>query len=366
MKLLAAKKIFFNYATVGFLEPYSYRAILKFLAEYVKVGPPEVLEKYDNYSRKLSEEVSKLLNCDADEIVPVKNTTEGIIIASEALPLNRGDEVLLVGNEYPGNFLPWLKKRQDGILVTVINDTNNNQAYKSLLAAINPRTKVIAMSWGQYYDGYLPDLTRLSKICKKHKIFLVIDGVHGVGTKVLDLKKTHVDMLSCGGQKHLGAIVGIGFLYVNKKIISRLKATKIGIRSVQGFDEHKYKLKNSAQRFGDGTQNLLGIVSLWAAVKHMNALGMKNVEKKNALLLKKFKACLRKNHIPFIDHKSQASVIALKISDPKGLYEYLRQNHIYIKTVKDVARISFCHKSNFEDFQKLVAKTKQWLATQNL
>ncbi len=119
-----SEKIFFNYSAVGLMGKEAYNAASDFLEEYFHVGPPEVLRKYDPYGRMLKEEVATLLHCSADELAFIKNTTEGINIASESFPIREGDEVLVLGNEHPANLLPWLKKRNDGIDVKVIPVTD--------------------------------------------------------------------------------------------------------------------------------------------------------------------------------------------------------------------------------------------------
>ena len=338
----------------------AHRAASDFLNDYLHIGPPEVLEKYDIYSTKLASETAKLLNCSADEITYIKNTTEGIIIASESLPLEFGDEVLLMGQEYPANILPWLKKKKDGLNVKILSEEKNDLAFSKLIESITPKTKVVSISWGQYYDGYLPDLQLLSKVCKENNVFLVIDGVHGIGTRKIDLQKIHVDILSCGGQKTIGALPGIGFMYINKSTLSKLNDFKVGIRSVKNFDFEGYEIKDVAERFQDGTQNLIGVVSLYAAIRHINALGIENIEKKNLKLLSIYKKILYKNKIEFIDHKNQANIISLKVSNPVGLVHFLRQHGVYIKTVKDVARISFTHSSNVKDFNVVVKHIRDW------
>ncbi len=356
-----AKKIFFGYGAVGFMGKEAYTSASRFLDEYYNIGPPDVLYKYDPYVGKLKEEVAKLLNCDPTEITYVKNTTEGTHIATEALPLTSGDQVLLLGNEYPASLLSWLKKKKEGIDVTVIPGKDSDQAFEELIRHIGPKTKVVAISWAQHYDGYMTDLDRLSAICRKQGIFLVVDAVQAVGIRSLDLKKTSVDILMCGGQKYLGCIMGIGFIYVNKNIMGCLKDTKVGIRSMKGFDESSYELKDTAARFEDGTQNLLGIIALHAAIKQINKVGIRALEQKNLELLETFKGILRKNKIPFIDHKHQSNIISLRIDDPAGLTTYLSENNIYIKPIKDVARLSFKHTSRVSDFEIVVNKIQQWL-----
>ena len=276
------KKYFFNYATVGPMNKEIYDVARVFLDDYYYLGPPEVVCKYEEHAPKLALEASKLLNCEPDEITYLKNTTEGINIAADILPLGVGDEVLILKKEYPASLLVWSKKsKTDGIKLKIIDGRNSKEAVCNLLAAISHKTKAIIISWAQCHDGYLPDLNELSTICRARGVYLIVDGVQGIGNRVLDLQKTPLDILVCGGQKYLGGIVGIGFMYVNKKIMPQLRETKIGIRSVLGFGDGSYQLKQSAGRFQDGTMNLLGIVCLARALRRLNQLGIKNIENKN-------------------------------------------------------------------------------------
>lgn len=355
------RRAFFSYGTVGLMNNAAYKAASQFLEEFYRVGPPEVLYKYDPYVGKLKQEAAKLINCAPEEVTYIKNTTEGITIASEALPLKKGDEVIVGGNEYPANLLPWLKKKKDGVVVTVVKGYTNAEVFEGMLAAIGPRTKAISISWAQHYDGFLPDLGRLSKVCRKKGVFLVVDGVQGVGVREIDLKRTPVDFLVCGGQKYLGGFMGIGFIYVSNAVIPKLRDTKVGIRSMQRFDQEDYVLKDTAERFEDGTQNLLGIVALHAALRRINAIGIKTIEKKNLALLSQFKAILKEDNIPFIDHAMQSNILSLKIEDPKECMEFLKNNRVYTKAVGDVLRVSFTHESTVREFKYLVEKVREWM-----
>jgi cysteine desulfurase / selenocysteine lyase len=356
------KKLFFSYMGVSPLCEASRRAIVRFLHDYVKLGPPEVIEKYQGYVRRLSEEVALLLHCDPDEVIYLKNTGEGLIMASEALPLGKGDEVLVLGNEYPANLIPWLKLKKDGVGVQVIPGMDNHKGFRELLSRIGPKTKAVAIAWGEHYDGYLPNLALLSRRCRKYDAHLVVDGVQGVGARAIDLKKTSVAFLVCGGQKYLGSIVGSGFMYVNRRTMGRLKDSHVGVRSVERFDEHGYELRKTAARFQDGTENLLGIVSLHAAVKAVNRIGIKEIERKNLALLASLKTLLRENDIPFIDHPQQTNVVALTVDDPISLATRLRTQNIYTRPVKGVERISFTHTTRERDLRKLVKEIKACLS----
>lgn len=363
--MLAKDKLFFSYATVAPMCKASYEAVQKYQDDFYQIGPPEVLGMYDPMYQDLAQEAATLLHCQPEEIAYIKNTSEGVIIASEALPLEPGDEVLVMGNEYPANLLPWLKKRKDGVDVKVIEGRDNAKAFQELLDSVSPKTKAIAISSTQCYDGYMTDLSLLSKLCREKDIFLVVDAVQTVGIRKIDLAETPVDFLIFGGQKYLQAGPGIGAMYVSNRVIPRLRDYKVGIRSMQHFDESEYVLKDSAERFLDGTQNLAGIVAMIAALKRVNEVGIETIERRNLEILQQIKDILRRYDIPFIDHgDKQGNILGLTVDDPTALMFAMKEQGAYIKTMKDVVRISFVHESSVEDAEKLAGLIRNWLDSQ--
>jgi len=354
--------MFFNYASVAPMSRAAYEATRTFLDDFYQYGPPEVLHCYDMAADDMAAEASRLINFASEEITYLKNTTEGIIMASEALPLRCGDEVLVLGNEYPANLLPWLRKRQDGVRVKVITGLDNQAAFGRLLESIGPRTKAISMSSAQRYDGFMPDLALLSGLCRDHGIFLVIDAVQHVGVRTIDVAMTPVDILVCGGQKYLRAGMGIGFMYVSRNVISSLRDSRVGIRSVEQFDEGSYVLKNTAARFQDGTQNIAGLVALHAALREINNLGMEAIEQKNLEVLEGTKAVLRENELDFVDHgMRQSNIVSMRIPDPAALVNFLMDRNVYIKAIEDVTRVSFIHQSKLEDIEVLARHTREFM-----
>ncbi|MBT1001654.1 aminotransferase class V-fold PLP-dependent enzyme [Paenarthrobacter sp. DKR-5] len=361
MKSVSEKR-FFNFATVAPMSRTAYDAAQTFLADFYHYGPPEALYRYDSLAEQMAAEAARLVNCAPEEITYLKNTTEGIIIASEALPLERGDEVLVLGNEYPANLLPWLRKRHHGVTVSVITGRDNKDAFRRLVESIGPHTKAISISSAQRYDGFMPDLPLLSEVCRGRGIFLVIDAVQHVGVRTIDLKKTPVDFLVCGGQKYLRAGMGIGFMYVSREVMPVLRDSKVGIRSVQQFDENSYVLRETAARFQDGTQNVSGLAALHAALKEINTAGMDAVQQKNLAILEGIKCVLHEHELEFIDHGAhQGNIVSIPTADPSALSRFLAERGVYIKAIEDVARISFIHESKLEDVEVLARHAREFL-----
>ena len=64
--------------------------------------------------------VAKLLNAEPAEIAFTKNTSEGMNIAANALPLAAGDNVLLVDGDHPNNAYAFLNLRRKGVEVRFV------------------------------------------------------------------------------------------------------------------------------------------------------------------------------------------------------------------------------------------------------
>jgi cysteine desulfurase / selenocysteine lyase len=360
------KPISFYYATVAPLSETAYAAAHEYLEMYHANGSPEVLLEYERKRRTVegvAEEAAKLLYCNPNEITFVPNTTYGLNIASNALPFEKGDEILVQNREYKTNYWPWIQKREcQGCAVREIGGKNSAESFEKIIAAITPKTKAVVISWIQYYDGYISDLNRLSAVCQKNSAFLVVDAVQGIGIRALDLQKTRIDILASGGQKYLCAGPGTGFLYINSEIMPLLRDTFIGIRSMNPGPTNQYKLKDNADRFQTGTIDMQAAVQLHAALKEVNDTGIECIERQNLSLLKEFKKILSANNIPFIDYgDQQGNIISLTVSDPSGLVKSLAADRIYIKQINDVARISFHHTSRLEDFEEFVEAAKEFL-----
>src|SRR5690606_21773730 len=103
--------------------------------------------------------IAQLIGASADEIALSTNTSYGLNIAALALPLERGDIVLVSDREFPANVYPWLHLRSRGIEVELLPVTDEGWPDEPrLLERIqDPRVRVLAVSLVQFSNGYAVD-----------------------------------------------------------------------------------------------------------------------------------------------------------------------------------------------------------------
>jgi selenocysteine lyase/cysteine desulfurase len=99
----------------------------------------------------------------------------------------------------------------------------------------------------------------------------------------VDVRKKKIDFLSADAHKWMIGPEGIGIFYCRKGLAGTLAPTLVGWKSVENefdFDNPRLVLKSDALRFEEGSQNLLGIIGLGAAVDLLLEVGIENIEKR--------------------------------------------------------------------------------------
>ena len=205
-------------------------------------------------SRRL---VAKLLSVTAEEIALTVNTGFGLGMVARALPLGSGDIVLVSDREFPANVYPWLQLRETGVRVELVPTTQAGwpDEPRLLERLEDPRVRVLAVSLVQFSNGYRVDLAALSAATRRTGAYLVVDAIQAVGQLPVDLGRTAVDVLACGGQKWLLSPWGSGFVYVRRELIGRLNPPVTGWMAFEGTDDftrlttYSDTLRADARRF---------------------------------------------------------------------------------------------------------------------
>jgi selenocysteine lyase/cysteine desulfurase len=238
-------------------------------------------------------QVARLINAGEDDIALVESTTHGLNLVANAIALERGDRVVICDLEFLEVAVPWVQKREEiGIAIDTVPHRDGQILIEDIEAVITARTKVVAISSVQWSNGFRCDLDALSRVCREREIFLIVDAVQQVGAIPLDVKKTPVDAIACGGHKWLMAPFGCGFLYLSEDFRARVKPPLAGYLSVAepagGWGTYfqtpsitpirDYSFVDDARRWETGgTANYPGAIGLAESVGLINDIGIDNV-----------------------------------------------------------------------------------------
>lgn len=182
---------------------------------------------------------AQLIHAEPAEIALTTNTSFGLVQAALALPFRTGDVVLVPDGEFPANVYPWLRLRDRGVTVEFVPRTSAGwpDEERLLERVRDPRVRAVAVSLVQFSTGFRVDIAALSAACRERDVFLVVDAIQGLGAVPFDVRRTPVDVLSCGAQKWLLAPWGSGFCYVRKDLVRELEPATAGWMAFAGTED---------------------------------------------------------------------------------------------------------------------------------
>ncbi|HEX5324242.1 MAG TPA: aminotransferase class V-fold PLP-dependent enzyme, partial [Capsulimonadaceae bacterium] len=145
---------------------------------------------------------------------------------------------------------------------------------------ISQRTRVIAVSWVQFGTGFRSDLAALAEIAHANGALLLVDVIQGLGAFPIDLLALGVDIAATGSQKWLIGPLGVGGLYIHPNALNHLRLVNMGsgsVKDVRAFSPLGFDPKPNAQRYEEGTPNLLGLIGLSASLSLIEEAGIEKI-----------------------------------------------------------------------------------------
>jgi selenocysteine lyase/cysteine desulfurase len=222
----------------------------------------------------------RLLNADPLDVAFVPNTSAGVGFIAEGFPWQAGDNVITAAEEYPANQYPWMNLGERGVEVRAVPSRGNRVALDDLRAAMDGRTRVLAISAVEFASGFRNDVDALGELCRDRGIFFFVDAIQALGVFPMDIRQAPIDALAADGHKWLLGPEGAGLFWIRRDWVDRLHATSVGWNSVVGahdFGTIDFRLKPHAGRWEGGTANVAGIAGLGASMKLLLDTGIERI-----------------------------------------------------------------------------------------
>lgn len=248
----------------------------------------------DEAREALRPEIARLIGASPDEIAIVESTTHGLTIAARAIPIDKGDNILVPDLEFLQVPLAW---RQSAAAhapeIRLVPHVDGTLPVEAFADRIDRRTRAVVVSSVQWSHGYRCDLDALGRLCRDRGVLLVVDAIQQVGAMHLDVGRTPVDLLACGGHKWLNAPFGTGFLYIRRDVQPRLRRLPAGYLAVKppagGWGTYfqtpsisplqPVEFVEEARRLETGgTANYPGAIGLAASLRLIHEIGIDRVE----------------------------------------------------------------------------------------
>lgn len=169
-------------------------------------------------------------------------------------------------------------KNSHNITYTILkpnkNGLINNQ---DIIKNIKSNTYMVIVNHTSNVTGDTQNIKQIGKICKKHNLIFLVDGAQSVGHEKINMQEDNINLLTIAGHKGLYSSTGIGALLINNVNISPLIMGGTGT-----FSDKLQQPRDYPDGLESGTQNILGILTLYSGLKYV----IKNQEKINKKIQK--------------------------------------------------------------------------------
>ena len=225
---------------------------------------------------------AQMLGCFPDEVAFIHSTAEGVNLVANGIDWKPGDNVVLSTVDYPANIYPWMNQQRAGLEIKWVRPRDDGRlAVEDLVAAIDARTRVLAVSFVQFTNGHRLHLNALGDRCAEKGVFFFVDAIQGLGAIDLDVREMKIDALAAHSRKWLLCPGGLGVLYVSRRRLQDLHVSNPGADSVidaENFLDYNLVFRDSAQRFEPSDFNPMAMSTTRAMLAMFTGLGMTYIE----------------------------------------------------------------------------------------
>ena len=250
-------------------------------------------------------EIAKFLNADPEEIVFVKNATEGINLVAHVWARRNLKEACTIGlsiAEHHSNIVPWqqLVKEKNGELVYL--DVDDNGELSPLLSkegvggGLPKKIDFLALAHVSNVLGTINPIKEIISQAKKQNVPVLIDAAQSAPHIPIDVKELDCDFLVFSGHK-LGGPTGIGVLYIKKETAHAVEPFITGGSMIREVTKNESTWNTMPWKLEAGTPHIAGAIGLAAAVRFVKDIGLDNIKNHEEKLLKLLVDGLRNNSL---------------------------------------------------------------------
>jgi cysteine desulfurase/selenocysteine lyase len=358
----AHKYVFLNNASRSILPVSCIEAMNRYseLCHRVTFQP---FPEYEKLLPDLRSQLAALIHCTPDEIALSWNTSVPLNTAAQSFPLKAGDRIVVGRSEFPANVYVWENLARKGVEVTILPPGRGYTTPEDVREALDARTRIVALSFVSFHNGYRADLGRIGEICKDAGVVLAVDAIQGLGAIEIDVKACNIGILASGGQKWLLAPCGTGFLYLSRELLESTWPSFAGWVTVKGLDpKHRFILGvpfepvDDARRFEIGTLAFHDLVGFRESLALILSVGVQEIQRHVLglldILIEELRSLPVKVQSP-LGPGERSGILAFRCEDPTSVKEHLLEQRIVVAEREGAVRVSPHLYNTVDDIEKL-------------
>ena len=213
-----------------------------------------------------------------DEVIFTTGSTEGINLVSYAWAaprLQAGDEIVLSVLEHHANIVPWhfLRERQGVVLRWVEREADGSLSADKVLAAVGPRTRLIAVTHMSNVTGAVVDV---AAIARGTDVPVLVDGSQAAVHMPVNVAALGCDFYAVTGHKLYGPS-GSGAIWISRARQAEMRPFLGGGDMIHEVTREVVSYAAPPLRFEAGTPGIVNQIGLGAALEYLMGLEMDNI-----------------------------------------------------------------------------------------
>ena len=233
-------------------------------------------------------QIAAFIGADSEELVFVRNTTEGINLAAWAWAADRlgpGKAIVTTVMEHHSNLVPWqILAKKTGCELRFARITPQGLLdMDNLKKVIDDHVELVAVSHVSNVLGTINPVAEIAAMAHAHNAACLVDGAQSAPHRKVDVKAMGCDFYAFSGHKMMGPM-GIGGLYINSSRFDELQPFMGGGEMIEQVELETATYARPPMMFEAGTQNLGGAIGMAAAVRYLQKIGMKALEAHERLI----------------------------------------------------------------------------------
>jgi len=287
---------------------------------------------------EVGNEIAPLMNAGAGEVVMMPNVTiaQTAVLSAIDFPKSR-DTIVMTDLDFPSVRYAYqeMAKRLGARVVTVRSDDGLTIDIGKLLAAIDERTRLVAVSHVLFRSAFILDADAICRRAHEAGALVSLDSFHAVGVIPVDVKQSGVDFLTGGVLKWLCGGPGGCFLYVSPKVRDELRPALTGWQAhARPFDfEDTMEYTTGAFRWLNGTPVIPALYVAAEGPKLLRKAGISAIREKSVRLTSRLIALADERGFPVNaprDSARRGGTVALDVPHGYEVTQYLLSRDILV------------------------------------
>jgi cysteine desulfurase / selenocysteine lyase len=260
--------------------------------------------------------IARMIGAAPDEIALTESATRAWQMAFQTLCWRPGDRILTGRAEYAANYVALLQvARRHGVTIEVIpDDPHGATDQQALHAMIDPRVRLIALTWMPTNGGLINPAAAIGAIARAAGIPYLLDACQALGQAEVDVAALGCDMLAATGRKFLRGPRGTGFLYIRRDRLLRTEPAILDHFAAPWTAPDAYAPRPDARRFEAWESSIANALGLGAAVDYALDIGMDAIARRCTALAARLRQGLNACGAETLDlGQAQSAIVSFRL-----------------------------------------------------